>query len=54
METLTLIERAREMVERLNKDDEVFGGGWRYEVEPRGKYAVVVVYDEEGMRVGTL
>jgi hypothetical protein len=39
------------IAERCNRDDE---DGWRYVVEPRGKWFAIVVYDETDQRLGDL
>ena len=46
--TLMSVEKATELAEQLNKDDD-----WSFKVRHVGEKAVVDVYDEEGIQVGT-
>jgi hypothetical protein len=43
--------KAEAIANRCNRDDE---DGWRYEVEQRGRWFAIVVFDETDCRLGDL
>lgn len=49
--TLMIVEKATELAEQLTKDED--SNGWSFKVRHVGEKAVVDVYDEEGIQVGT-